>query len=112
MFPYGQTVTVINRTVSGKDTYGNDTYAEARTDIPDCVVQTSISSEQIEFTDQVSDGLTIFFPYGTDVDAIDAVEYKGIRYEMQGNPSVWVSPFSGHTAPIQVSVTRITGASV
>jgi len=111
-FPYGQTVTVVKRTVSGQDSYGNDTYTETKTDIYPCVVQTSGSVETVQFTDQVSDSLTMFLPYGTDITAIDAVEYLGIRYEMQGDPSVWQSPFSGRTSPIQISVQRITGVSV
>lgn len=111
-FPYGQTVTVIGRSVSGQDAYGNDTYSETRTDITPCVVQTAGSVETIQFTDQVSDDLTIFLPFGTDLTAIDAVEVGGVRYEVQGDPSEWTSPFSGHSAPIQIRATKITGASV
>jgi len=111
-FPYGQTVTVISRTVSGQDAYGNDTYSETSTAITPCVVQSSGSTETIEFTDQVSDELTVFLPYGTDVKAIYAIQWDGNKYEVQGNPSQWQSPFSGHTSPIQIRATRITGASV
>jgi hypothetical protein len=111
-FPYGQTVTVVSRTVAGQDSYGNDTYTETKTDITPCVVQSSGSTETTQFTDQVSDSLTVFLPYGTSVQAIYALEWNGIRYEVQGNPSQWQSPFSGHTSPIQVTAIRITGVSV
>lgn len=111
-FTYGQTVTLVKRTVSGQDDFGNDQYAETLTPVSPCVVQPAGSNETIQFTDQVSTDLTIFLPYGTDIEAVDSVEVGGTRYDVMGDASVWVSPFSGHTAPIQIRVTRVTGVSV
>jgi hypothetical protein len=111
-FPYGQTVTLISRVVSGTDAYGNDTYSETSTDISPCVVQPASSTETIQWTDEVATDLTVFMPYGTDVEAVDAVEINGDRYEVQGDVSSWVSPFSGHTSPIQMRVRKVSGASV
>jgi|SRR5215472_5634051 len=111
-FPYGQTVTVVKRTVSGQDSLGNDTYTETTFDVTPCVVQSSGSVETVQFTDQVSDDITVFLPYGTDLQAIYAIQWNGLRYEVQGNPQMWQSPFSGHTSPIQIRATRITGVSV
>lgn len=111
-FTYGPTVTLVQRTVSGKDEYGNDTYSEVQTDIPNCVFVPSSSTEIIQFTDQVATSVTVFVPYGTDVDYLDAVIVGGIRYEVQGEPSVWMSPFSGHTSPIQINANRVLGVSV
>ena len=111
-FPYGQTVTLVKRAVSGQDDFGNDEYAETLVDAYPCVVQPAGSNETIQFTDQVSTDLTIFLPYGTDIEAVDAVEVDGVRYEVMGDESVWVSPFSGRTSPIQIRVSRVTGVSV
>lgn len=111
-FPYGVTVTLIKRAVSGQDAYGNDVYSETPVPVYPCVVQPSGSTEFVQFTDQVSTDLAIFMPYETDVSPTDAVEYNGIRYEIQGDVSRWQSPFSGHTSPIQMRVSKVSGASV
>jgi hypothetical protein len=111
-FPYGQTVTLIKRSVNGTDGYGNDTYGETTVKVSPCVIQPSGSTEDIQWTDEVATDLTVFMPYGTDVDAVDAVDINGVRYEVQGDVSSWVSPFSGKTSPIQMRVRKVTGASV
>lgn len=111
-FPYGQTVTLIRRTVSGQDERGNDTYSETSEPIPRAVVQPTGSNEFTQFTDQVSTDIVVFLPFGTEVSPLDAVEVGGLRYEVQGDPSSWVSPFSGNTSPIQVRLSRVTGVSV
>lgn len=111
-FPYGQTVTLIRRTVSGRDELGNDVYSESPEPIPQAVVAPAGSTEFTQFTDQVTASLTVFLPYGTEVSATDAVEIAGQRYEIQGEPSAWRSPFSGSTSPIQLQLTRVTGVSV
>lgn len=111
--PYGQTVTLVRRIPAGTDDYGNDTYTEVTENIPLCSVQPDVSTETIQFTDVVTSGITVFLPYGTDVTYLDAViPADGIKYEIQGDPSHWVSPFSGHAAPIQVRATKVKGVSV
>lgn len=111
-FPYGQTVTLIRRTVSGRDERGNDVYSESPSQVPQAVIAPAGSTEFIQFTDQVTTDITVFLPYGTEVSATDAVEIGGQRYEIQGEPSEWRSPFSGSTSPIQLRLSRITGVSV
>jgi SPP1 family predicted phage head-tail adaptor len=111
-FPYGQTVTLIRRTVTSRDERGNDVYSESPEAIPQAVVQPTGSTEFTQFTDQVSTDMTVFLPYGTKVSAIDAIEIAGQRYEIQGEPSSWRSPFSGNTSPVQLRLSRITGVSV
>lgn len=111
-FPYGQTVTLVKRSVTGVDDFGNDVYSETTIDVTPCIIQPSGSTENIQWTDEVSTTLTVFMPYGTDVDPIDAVEIDGDRFEIQGDVSSWMSPFSGHTSPIQMTVRKVSGASV
>lgn len=112
VFPYGVTVTIRRRSVSGKDEYGNDTFSSTTEDVPLCVVQPAGTSENIQFTDQLSSDIVVYFPYGTDVEYIDAVILNGIQYEVQGKPNTWRSPFSGNTAPVEVRASKITGVSV
>lgn len=110
--PYGQTVTLVHRVPSGTDEYGNDTYTDVTEDIALCSVQPASSTEVIQFTDAVTTGITVFLPYGTDISYLDAIIVAGIQYEVQGDPSQWVSPFSGHAAPVQVRASKVKGVSV
>jgi len=110
-FPFGNTVTIRRRSVSGRDEYNNDEYAFVEENIPMCVVQPGGSGEETDFADRVTDGITVFFPYGTDISYIDSIVLEGVEYEVQGVPQKWRSPFSGNTSPIQVSAVKVTGVS-
>jgi hypothetical protein len=110
-FAYAETMTLVKRSVSGQDDYGNDIYDETPITVDQCVFQPAGSSEGLIFADQVSTSDTIFMPYGTDVSALDAIDFDGERYEVTGDVSSWESPFSGRTSPIRVAVTRVTGGS-
>lgn len=111
-FPYAQTITVLRRVLAEPDQYGNDTYTDAAVQVSGCVVQPAGSNEQTQFTDQISTDITVFMPYGTDVSPLDALVINGVKYEIQGIPQQWRSPFSGHTSPIQLRASLVTGASV
>jgi hypothetical protein len=111
-FPYAQTITLSRRTLAEPDEFGNDTYIDVPVPVPGCVVQPAGSSEDTQFTDQVSTSITVFMPYGTEVSVLDALVINGVRYEIEGIPQQWRSPFSGHTSPIQVRASLITGATV
>jgi len=104
-------MTLIKRAVSGQDAYGNDTYTETQVNVDYCVFQPAGSNENLIFTDQISTTDTIFMPFGTDVTALDAIDYNGDRYEVVGDPGEWVSPFSGRVSPIRVSVSIVKGVS-
>lgn len=111
-FPYGVTVTVVSRTLTGKDDYGNDVYEDATFDVPFCSVQPGGTNETTQFTDQLSSEIVAYLPYGTDVEFLSALIVNGITYEVQGKPNVWESPFSGNTAPVEVRATKVSGVSV
>jgi Phage head-tail joining protein len=112
VFPFGQTVTVLRRVLAEPDEFGNDTYTDVAASVSGVVVQPAGSTETTQFTDQVSTEITVFLPYGTDVGPMDALIINGQRYEIQGIPQQWRSPFSGHTSPLQVRASLVTGASV
>ena len=109
--PYGQMVTILHRTVTGRDEYGNDTYTSTSEVVGPCSVQQGSSRENQAFNDQVITGVTVFMPYGTEVGYLDAIVINGVQYEVNGDPAVWVSPFSGRTAPIRVDAVAAKGAS-
>src|ERR1700751_829161 len=110
-FTYGQTVTVRRRTVSGRDDLNNDKYGFVEENIPLCVVQPGGSGEDTDFADRVTNDITVFFPYGTHISYIDAIVVDGTEYEVRGVPQSWRSPFSGNTAPVQVTAVKVTGVS-
>lgn len=111
-FPYSQTITLLRRVLNGQDEFGNDTYTDEPVQVSGCVVQPASSSEQTQWTEQVSTDITVFMPYGTVVSELDALVINGTQYEIEGIPQQWLSPFSGSTAPIQIRASLVTGASV
>jgi hypothetical protein len=110
--PYGVMVTIKNRFVNGVDQFGNDTYGFTVQEVGPCSIQQGNTRETVSTTDQVSTGMMLFAPYGTDISYQDAVIINGAEYEVTGDPESWVSPFSGHTAPVRVRCILVKGASV
>lgn len=109
--PYGKMVTILHRKLSGTDEFGNDVYTSTPEQVGPCAVQQGSSRENIAFNDQVITNLIAFLPYGTTVGYLDAIVVDGVQYEIDGDPDVWVSPFSGHTAPVRVEARIVKGAS-
>lgn len=109
--PNGQYVTLRHRVVAGQDEYNNNTYAFTEETIGPCSVQQTTSREAVNFTDQVSTSVLVFVPYGTNVGFLDAMIIDGVEYEITGDPDKWISPFSGHTAPVRISGQLVKGAS-
>jgi hypothetical protein len=109
--PFAVPMTLLKRAVSGQDEYGNDTYTETPVTIQQCVFQPAGSTENLIFADQVSTTDTIFMPGGTDVSALDAIQYNGDTYEVTGAISAWTSPFSGRISPIRINVLLVSGGS-
>lgn len=110
-FNNGRTVTLIHRVVTGKDEYGNDVYGYTEEQVGPCSIQQSASREAINFTDQVTTGILVFLPWGTQIGYLDAMIVDGTKYEVSGDPDLWISPFSGHTAPVRVTGTLVKGAA-
>jgi hypothetical protein len=108
---YGIIVTIVHRVVTGTDDFGNDVYGTTKEDVGQCSVYPVTSRENLNFADQLSSGIVVFVPYGTDVSYIDAIIVNGVQYEVTGQPDVWVSPFSGHTAPVRIDATVVKGAA-
>jgi hypothetical protein len=112
VFPYGVTVTLVKRILSGQDASGNDTYTEKTLQVSNVVFVPGGASENLAFADQTNTIEQFYLPWGTDVSAYDAIIFQGIEYEIQGVPSQWVSPFSGRPSPIRVTATKISGVSI
>jgi hypothetical protein len=111
IFPYGVTVTLVKRTLAGQDANGNDVYTEKNIQVPNTVFVPSGASENLIFADQTNTTEVFYVPWGTDVNALDAIIFQGDEYEVQGIPSQWVSPFSGRPSPIRVNAVKVSGVS-
>ena len=106
--PFGDTVTLIRRTASGADADGQVVYAEAAEVIPGCVVYPTSSTEADERGTVLTDTLTAHLPPGTAVDGIAAAEVRGRRYEVEGVPFDWRSPFTGWNPGVELTLKAVS----
>lgn len=68
------------------------------------------SSGGLASPNTVITGLTAFMPESAAIDATDiVVRADGTRWEVQGEPGLWRSPFTGWTPGLQVALTRVEG---
>lgn len=107
-FPYGKAITLVTRAVTGRDVYGNDVYGETTTTVVGAFAPGG-SSEQVQGQDTVTTQPTAYLPSGTDPTAIDALEVDGQRYEVDGDPQSWQSPYTGWAPGVAVRLQRVTG---
>lgn len=56
----------------------------------------------------VSDGLTVYAPYGSDIKAGDHIVVDGETYEISGEPRSWKSP-TGNRSNMQLNLQRWSG---
>jgi Phage head-tail joining protein len=112
VLPYGQTITILHRTVSGQDQFGNDVYKSTPETITGVAIQPGSHTERVgSFTDEVTTSLQVFLPNSTSITYLDAIVWNGDTFEITGEPAIHESPFSGHVAPIRVTATIVKGAS-
>jgi hypothetical protein len=104
------TITVLRAGEPTQDDYGNDVPGEdVETDIGGCAVWPRSSDEDNRARQQVTEGLNVVAPYGSDIRPHDRIRVRGLLYEIDGEPGSWASPLTGTKAGVQVSLTRITG---
>lgn len=108
--PYGTTVTILDRTKTGKDSQGNATYTWAPTvDVPGSVVWPRTSSELVQGQDLVIIGLNVLLPAGYSMTATQRARIDGVDYEVDGEPGIFTNPIEGTRAGCQVALTRVEG---
>ena len=107
--PFGETVTLKVRAVTGQDSDGNDVYGTTPTTLEGVPVWPRNSSELVQGESLTIVGLTALLPPGTDASAIDAVTVYGLDYEIDGEPGRYRSPFTNTDPGVLVNLTRITG---
>lgn len=109
----GETVVVLRAPAGDKDRYGNATRdwpSATRRDVAGCAVAPrNVPEDTGEGRQAVTIGLTVYMPPGADVLATDRVECRGRVYEVDGEPSLWVSPFAPEAFGIEVALRQTEG---
>lgn len=105
----GETVTIVRRTQSGRDSHGNPVWESVEIPVERCAVWPTGSTEEIQGQDQTSERVTVMFPYGTDVRSTDQGQVRGQVYDVTGLPSSWSSPFTTTRAGVEVRLERVRG---
>jgi len=104
-------VKVIERLVTGQDSYGNDVYGETTRVIRNCAISPGNTSEDIQGTASVLSDVILHVPVGTDVESFDRVILPDDNtYRITGIPKTWTSPFTGSTSMIEVPLQFVSGA--
>jgi hypothetical protein len=107
--PFGETVVLKSRTVTGQDADGNDVYGTTAATLEGVPVWPRNSSELVQGENLTIVGLSALLPPGTDASAIDVVTVYGGDYEIDGEPGRYRSPFTNTEPGVLVNLTRISG---
>lgn len=115
-YPFGETVTHLDGTVTGRDGLGNDVYT-----FPVKAVYSGVAvapqdgngtpgNENVQGQEQVIQGLQLLgLPDGIEVSALDRFIVRENTYEVVGQPEDLQSPFTGWRPGAPVSLMRVTG---
>jgi hypothetical protein len=106
--PYGLAITLVARSVTGQDAYGNDVYTEVTSAVTGAF-NPGMSSELVQGQELVTMQPTVYLPAGTDLTPYDAVDVAGQRYEVDGTPNEWQSPLTGWQPGVVVKLKAVTG---
>lgn len=79
------TVTVIERVLTGEDERGHDVYEDRERDVPDCNMQMVGSTEVVDGRDQVVTRWRLAGPPNMGLTATSQVRYRGVLYEVDGD---------------------------
>ncbi|EYT84022.1 hypothetical protein CF54_04005 [Streptomyces sp. Tu 6176] len=80
------TVTVIDRVLTGQDERGHDIYEDRERDVPDCNMQPVSSTETNDGKTQVVTRWRLAGPPGMGLTALSRVRWRGVLYEVDGEP--------------------------
>lgn len=107
----GEPVTIHRTAATGAvDRYGNPTDGPTQTiTVTGCAVAPRSTSEENTDRAGVITGLTVYAPPGTRINPADRLHIRNALYEVEGEPGIWVSPFTGVEAGVEVAVRRVEG---
>ena len=97
------------KTLRGSEVFDWTATAASTATIDGCSVQpagTSLSEDGRVLA--ITDGLTVYAPAGSDIQAGDRIQYAGETYTINGAPRIWPSA-SGGLDHIQLNLERWSG---
>jgi hypothetical protein len=106
---YGDPVILHGRIVTGRDSYGDDIYTDVDVAAQSQAFDPGGSVESVQGQDLIVTQPTVYLEPGASVDGVSAVTVRGVRYDVDGTPAVWVSPFTGLQRGVVVRLKRVTG---
>lgn len=107
---FGESVTRERRVQSGTDRYDNPTYTWVSTSLDGAAFDPGGSVEPVEVgRASVITTPKLYFRSAVDLTAADRVIVRGRPYTVQGDPAVWVSPWSGRTSGTVVELKAVVG---
>lgn len=101
------TETVIRLRATGAPGRHGAAAPAGRVAISFCHVIPRTSSEDSDDANTVIVGLTLVAPGGTDLKASDRIEYKGLTYEIEGEPGDYMK--RGRSKAVIAGLRRVTG---
>lgn len=108
-FPFPETATIVSRTVTGQDSYGNDVYSEVQTATSGAFAPEG-SSELIQGQDTVITQPTFYLADGAPTpSATDRLIVRGVTFEVDGTPQRFHNPFTGAEPGAVVRLEAVTG---
>jgi hypothetical protein len=108
-FQFGESITINRRVLSATpDAYGNDVYVDSPSTVVGAFAP-GTTFERLGTGDTITTQPSLYLPSGTAVEGIDWVSVRGKKYEVDGDPGDWRSPFTGWHAGIVVPLKAVTG---
>lgn len=106
--PFARQVSLVRRTKGRRDALGNDTFTEVSSPAT-AVVGLRTGGEQIQGRDTLVERLSIFLAADTDLTHLDAVDIDGLRWEVDGSPTVYRHALTGWAPGLEVGLRRVAG---
>ncbi len=104
--PFAETVTIVRQTV---DAYGDHTAGASHYQAGCAVWPTTGKETIVGGMDVVVFGFTVLMPADADILPTDQVILRGITYDVDGEPALYMSPLTGTQSGIEVHLTTATG---
>lgn len=109
MTPFGEVVTLHRRVITGQDVYHDDVYSDVDEDVQSLAFAPGASVEVTQGRDTITTQPTVYVPAGTEVTGTSAVTARGTRYEVDGEPRAWISPYTGRQPGVEIRLVGVTG---
>lgn len=109
MFAIPESATLETRAITGQDSDGNDVWGQTTVAVTGSFAPAG-SSELVQGQDTVLTNPTFYLSPGSPVpSATDRLMVRGATYEVDGEPEVYINPFTGDQPGAVVRLSKVTG---